>query len=655
MLGNFSVGDYFKEGAITFAWELSTRRLKIPADQIWVTIYPDDDEAYALWQKIARIPAERIVRLEDNWWGPAGETGPCGPDSELYLDRGPDFGCGRPDCRPGCDCARFLEFWNLVFMQFYQDANKVRTPLPRKHIDTGMGLERATMLLQGQKSVYETDLFRPIIAKGEELVGVAYGADSKIDFSLRVLADHSRAATFLIADGVLPGNEGRGYILRRILRRAIRHGRMMGLERPFLGETAKTVIDLMGDAYPELVDRESFILKVIGIEESKFSQTLAVGLRYLSEVIDKLRAQGAQEIPGQDAFRLYDTFGFPKELTAEVAGENRLSVDLAGFDRAMEKQRETGRAAAKFGLGPKQAVEAYEQLAVGETPFLCYQTIETDTRVVGIVSNGRPVEKALAGQEVEIVLEQSPFYPEGGGQVGDTGWITGEGGKARVSDTQRPLPTIISHRAVVAEGYVEVGDSVHAKVDGARRQAIARHHTSTHLLHKALHAVLGPHAQQAGSLVSPDRLRFDFAHLTALSREEMAEVERLVNESIRANYDVVTKVTNYSEAMSEGAVALFGEKYGETVRMVVIDDYSRELCGGTHVGRTGDIGTFIILGESSIGSGWRRIEALAGRAADEYVAEQRAVLDRLSQRLETKRVEERVSSLLGKIEAEPVG
>lgn len=650
MLGNFSVGDYFKEGAIKFAWELSTKRFNIPADRIWVSIYPDDDEAYALWKKIANLPAERLVRLDDNWWGPAGETGPCGPDSELYYDRGPEVGCGKPDCRPGCDCARFLEFWNLVFMQFYQDENKVRTPLPRKHIDTGMGLERMSMLLQGRSSVYETDLFRPIIARGEELVGARYGADGKIDFSLRVLADHSRAATFLIADGVLPSNEGRGYILRRILRRAVRHGRMMGLDRPFLSETAEVVIDKMGAAYPELVDRRDFILKVIRVEESRFNQTLNVGLSVLSDVIADLRARGAREVPGEEAFRLYDTYGFPKELTAEVARENGLSVDFAGFEKAMAKQRELARSAAKFGLGPRQAIEVYEQLAVGETTFIGHDVLETNTRVVGIIVGGQSVEKATAGQEVEIVLQQTPFYPEGGGQIGDTGWITGEGGKIQVLDTQRPLPLLISHRGVVSEGYVEVGDLVHAEVDGERRWDTARHHTSTHLLHKALREVLGPHATQSGSFVGPDRLRFDFAHLTAVSRDELAEVERIVSEKIRANLEVSTTVASYAEATAAGAVALFGEKYGETVRMVSIDSYSRELCGGTHVSRTGDIGTFVIIGESSIGAGLRRIEALAGRAADTYLAEQRAILDRLSRRLDSRRVEERVESLLGEIQ-----
>ena len=650
MLGNFSVGDYFKEGAIKFAWELSTKRFNIPADRIWVSIYPDDDEAYALWKKIAGLPAERLVRLDDNWWGPAGETGPCGPDSELYYDRGPELGCGKPDCGPGCDCARFLEFWNLVFMQFYQDENKVRTPLPRKHIDTGMGLERMSMLLQGRSSVYETDLFRPIIARGEELVGARYGVDGKIDFSLRVLADHSRAATFLIADGVLPSNEGRGYILRRVLRRAVRHGRMMGLDRPFLSETAEVVIDKMGAAYPELVDRRDFILKVIRVEESRFNQTLNVGLGVLSDVIADLRARGAREVPGEEAFRLYDTYGFPKELTAEVARENGLSVDFTGFEKAMERQRELARSAAKFGLGPKQAIEVYEQLAVGETTFIGHDVLETNTRVVGIIVGGQSVEKAAAGQEIEILLQQTPFYPEGGGQIGDTGWITGEGGKIHVLDTQRPLPLLISHRGVVSEGYVEVGDLVHAEVDGERRWDTARHHTSTHLLHKALREVLGPHATQSGSFVGPDRLRFDFAHLTAVSRDELAEVERIVSEKIRANLEVSTTIASYAEATAAGAVALFGEKYGETVRMVSIDSYSRELCGGTHVSRTGDIGTFVIIGESSIGAGLRRIEALAGRAADAYLAEQRAILDRLSRRLDSRRVEERVESLLGEIQ-----
>ncbi|MDA8187178.1 MAG: alanine--tRNA ligase [Dehalococcoidales bacterium] len=651
MCGNFSVGDYFKDGAISFAWELSTQRFKFPAERIWVTIYPDDDEAFALWQKIAGIPTERICRQEDNWWGPAGETGPCGPDSELYYDRGPEYGCGKPTCGPGCDCARFLEYWNLVFMQYYQDENKVRTPLPKTNIDTGLGLERAALLLQGAQTVYETDLFSPIIRREEEIAGIKYGKDARHDFSLRVIADHSRAATFLIADGVLPSNEGRGYILRRVIRRAVRHGKSLGLERPFLIDTVSVVIERMKDSYPELVEREDFIHKVIGFEESRFNQTLSTGLNVLDGIVADLKAKGQNVIPGDVAFRLYDTFGFPKELTAEVAEEHELTVDLARFGEEMERQREKARAAAKFGLGPKQRLEVYEQLAIGETGFVGHDHVEFKSPIIGIVAEGSSVEKASAGQKVELILEQTPFYPEGGGQVGDTGIIVGEAGKARVLDTQRPLPTLIVHEVEVTEGYLEVGDTARALVDVERRRDTARHHTATHLLHKALRQVLGPHATQAGSLVAPDRFRFDFTHLTALTRDELNEVARIVREKIRENMAVTATLASYTEATEAGAMALFGEKYGEVVRVISVDTWSRELCGGTHVARTGDIGSFVIVDESSVGTGLRRIEALAGRAADEYIQNQRQLLERLTRRLQTTNVEDRVNSLLAEVQS----
>ncbi|MBI4321655.1 MAG: alanine--tRNA ligase [Chloroflexi bacterium] len=646
MLGNFSVGDYFKEGAISFAWELVTQRFAFAPERIWVSIYPEDDEAFELWRKIAGIPEQRLVRLEDNWWGPAGESGPCGPDSELYWDRGPEFGCGKPSCMPGCDCARFLEFWNLVFMQYYQDENKVRTPLPKKHIDTGLGLERAAMLLQGGQSVYDTDLFSPIIRREEDLTGSRYGTNPNRDFSLRVIADHSRAMTFLIADGVLPSNEGRGYILRRVIRRAVRHGKLLGQERPFLNETVKVVVSAMKEAYPELAQREDFIYRVVSLEEARFNQTLSVGLGVLDTLVGDVVAKGEATIPGELVFRLYDTYGFPKELTQEVAAEHGLTIDQAGFEDAMRRQRERARAAAKFGLAPRERQAVYEQLPVQETTFVGHDKLDVDTYVVGLVAEGRVVEKVGEGQEVDIVLQQTPFYPEGGGQVGDAGIITGEAGRARVVDTQRPLPATILHQARVEEGYLEVGHLVHARVDAERRLDTARHHTATHLLHKALRDVLGSHAQQSGSLVAPDRLRFDFAHLGPMSKEELARVEGIVQEKVREDMSVKESHIRFAEAKAADVVALFGEKYGEIVRMISIDQYSRELCGGTHLSRTGQIGTFLIVGESGIGAGLRRIEALAGRAADELVRSQRDLLDRLAQRLQSTNVEERVEALL---------
>ena len=644
MLGNFSVGDYFKRGAIEFAWELITQRFKMPVDRLWVTIYPDDDEAYQLWLEISSLTPDRIVRLEDNWWA-AGDTGPCGPDSELYIDRGPEHGCGQPDCKPGCDCERFLEFWNLVFMQYNRLPNGDLVPLPRKNIDTGAGLERLAVLLQGAQSVYDTDIFQPLIRRAEELTGHTYKQDSKADFSLRVLADHSRAVTFLIADGVLPANEGRGYILRRILRRAVRHGRLLGLQRPFLTELARTVIGQMGDVYPELRQREEFILKVIDVEENRFGETLATGLSVLDQAIAELKQQGQTVIPGATVFRLYDTFGFPSELTIELANEAGLAVDLAGFETAMERQREQARAHARFGAGEVGNREAYKQLPI-EVEFLGYERTELTTQIVGIVANGEVQGRADAGSEVEIVLRETPFYAEAGGQVGDTGAIVGPAGKAEVVDTQRPVPNLIVHRARVVDGYLLSGDVVLAAIDVDRREAIRRHHTSTHLLHKALRNVLGNHVAQAGSLVAPDRLRFDFSHFQPVTAEELERIEREINAQIRANVPAETVITTYQEAVAAGAMALFGEKYGERVRMLCIGDYSCELCGGTHVRRTGDIGFLKIVSETSVAAGVRRIEAVAGEAAEAYVRQRFAAWDRLADALGSHNVEERVQRLL---------
>lgn len=653
MLGNFSVGDYFKEGAIEYAWEYSTQHLRLPPERIWVSIYPDDEEAYRLWQQIVGMPAERIVRLEDNWWGPPGDSGPCGPDSELYFDRGPEFGCGRPTCGPGCDCPRFLEYWNLVFMQYYQDEKGVRTPLPRKNVDTGMGLERVTMLLQGGRTVYETDLFQPIIRRAEEITGRRYGASDRGDFSLRVLADHSRGITFLIADGVLPSNEGRGYILRRIVRRAVRHGRLLGLDRPFLSQLCTTVIETMQEAYPELAQRRDYILRVVDFEEGRFQQTLAQGLQLLEEVIARVKAAGQAVIPGSEVFRLYDTFGFPVELTVEVAGEHGLSVDLPGFEAAMARQRERAREAARFG-GAMVAAEAYQELATAGVEFIGYDynRLSHETTVLGLITaDGRLVDRASAGDEVEIVLRETPFYPEGGGQVGDTGVIEGPAGRAQVLDTQRPQPTLIVHKARIVEGTLGAGEIVRATVDVQRRWDIMRHHTATHLLHQALRNVLGTHVTQAGSLVAPDRLRFDFTHFAPLTPEQLRAVEAEINDHIRADHHTEVTYTTYQEALAKGAMALFGEKYGDIVRMVTLDGYSRELCGGTHVLSTGQIGLFLITSESSIGAGLRRIEAVCGRVAEEYVRTQLNRLERLASLVQGPNVEERVQALQEEVAA----
>ncbi len=649
MLGNFSVGDYFKEGAIEFAWEFLTKRVGMDPNRIWPSIYSDDEESFHLWQKVTGIPPERIVRLEDNWWA-SGPVGPNGPDSEIYFDRGAELGCGKATCAPGCDCPRFLEVWNLVFMQYYTDAAGVRTPLPRKNIDTGMGLDRLTMLLQGKSSVYETDLFYPIIERAAAIAGVSYGIAEQTDYALRVVADHSRAITFLIADAVLPSNEGRGYILRRILRRAVRFGRLLGIQRPFLRETVDTVVQIFGEAYPELTQRQDFITKVVEMEEARFGQTLTVGLNLLDQMIGSYRERGVSQLSGEDVFRLYDTFGFPIELTTELAREAGLTVDLEGAEQAMERQREMARAASRFGASRRETAEVYAQLPL-DVSFLGYERLDATSQIVGMIAGGQIVGRMTAGDEGEIILRETPFYAESGGQVGDTGRIANERGVAEVLDTTRPVPNLISHRVRLVEGELLAGDVAEASVNGTRRADIARNHSATHLLHKALRETLGTHVQQAGSLVAPDRLRFDFTHFKPVSPEEIASIEEIVNREIRANLVKDTTITTYQEALAAGAMALFGEKYGDQVRMVCLGDFSCELCGGTHVERTGDIGFFLVASEESVGSGVRRIEALTGPVADSTVRRRLSVLDRLGQRLGGD-VEARVQGLLEELGGE---
>ncbi len=636
MLGNFSIGDYFKRGAITFAWELLTTGYGIAKNRLWATIYPTDDETFGLWQEIAGLPPERIVRLHENWWGPAGATGPCGPDTEIFLDRGADFGCGRPDCKPGCDCERFLEVWNLVLMQFNRQPDGTDVPLPRPSIDTGAGLERMTMVLNGYRSVYDTDLFMPIMERAGSLVGVRYGADAKTDYSLRVIGDHARAVTFLVGDGVLPSNEGRGYILRRVLRRAARHGHFMGMTEPFLGDTSQVVAELMGDAYPELLARRDFIARVIDQEERRFRETLSEGLERLDVLLDGL---STRVVPGDEAFRLYDTFGFPLDITKDRATERGFMVDEDGFRAAMEAQRERGRKAKKFGLDAWQ--ETYRSLALAETRFVGYDAHEAPGAIVNVMREGASVAEAHAGDAVEIVLDQTPFYAESGGQVGDTGTLTGPEGAVTITDTQKALGGMFVHLGVVATGLVRVGQTVTAAVSVDRRLDIARNHTATHLLHRALQTTLGEHATQHGSLVAPDRLRFDFSHLQAVTHEELTAIEARVNAAVRADMQVATAVVPYGQAVQAGAMALFGEKYGDTVRMVTVGQgdgerapYSRELCGGTHLHRTGEIGYVKVLSEGSIGAGLRRIEAVTGRGAEAYLNERLGLLDSVSRLLQ---------------------
>ncbi len=635
MLGNFSVGDYFKAEAISWAWELLTERFGIPAERWYPTVHPDDDFSYAYWRDVIGVPESRIYKLADNWWGPVGATGPNGPDSEIHYDRGEEFGCGRPECGPGCDCGRFLETWNLVFMEFFKEADGSQRPLPKKNIDTGMGLERISMILQGTGSVFETDLFYPILEEAAGLAGVRYKRDPRVDRSLRVIADHARGVTFLIGDGVFPGNEGRGYVLRRVLRRAIRHGRLLGLQQPFLGALADVVIELFGQQYPELVEKRDRIKRVIAHEEEHFSRTLAAGMARFDALVDQLKRAGETTIPGVEAFRLYDTYGFPLELTEELAREEGLGVDRAGFESALEQQRVVSRAGAatRFADTVRQRAELYARYSVQPTEFLGYSQLEAEATIVGILDLTRAIESAEAGQEIEVILDRTPFYGEAGGQVGDTGIIRTETGVADVLDTQRPTPELIVHRCLVREGFLQAGQRAEAAVDGERRAAIKRNHTATHLLHAALRRILGEHAQQAGSLVAPDRLRFDFTHLEALSQEQLRAVQSFVNEHVLRDEPVLAEYKPYREAIAEGAIALFGEKYGELVRVVSIPGVSMELCGGTHVSRTGEIGLFLITEESSVASGVRRIEAITGKRSAEFAWELLGVARTLSQQL----------------------
>ncbi|HEX5479915.1 MAG TPA: alanine--tRNA ligase [Dehalococcoidia bacterium] len=707
MLGNFSIGDYFKEEAIHWAWELLTTVFKLDGDRLWVSIFLDDDEAHGIWRSIG-LPEARINRYDSahNYWPPGDwdGIGPCGPNSEIFVDRGlqPDCDyCRRGECKPNLepDCGRFNEVWNLVFMTLYQDEHGNRTPLPKKNIDTGSGLERVACVLQGKDTVYETDIFRPIIARVEQVAGVRYGLeDEAVNRAVRVVAEHTRAATFLITDGVMPSNEGRGYVLRRILRRAVyfltqltsaERGARGGDEATMLDRIAGAVIEKMSYAYPDLLERGDFVRRLLAAEEAKFRETLERGRVHLVAVLTGATARGLQQLSGADAFRLYDTFGYPLELTQEIAREYGYDVDLEGFERELAAQRERGRAAAKFEYEAAR-VEAYTDLKEVRTRFVGYDRTHGESRVSAIIGAQGVQERAIEGEPVEIVLAQTPFYAEGGGQAGDTGEIIGPQARIVVEDTQSPAEGLIVHRGHVASGTIAVGDAVTARVDPAARHASMRNHTATHLLHAALREVLGTHVRQAGSLVAPDRLRFDFTHIEATKPEELAAVQRLVNEKIRDDIEVHPHEESYDDAIAGGAMALFGEKYRAQVRVVDIcghgaltgdsrqqttDNrdaaaapptttdhrpstnetcFSRELCGGTHVHRTGEIGAFVIESEGSVGSGVRRIEARTGALADAWVLDQQALVRRLASIVGAApaEVEARVASMRTELEAE---
>lgn len=619
MLGNFSVGDYFKEEAITWAWEFLTspQWMGLNPDRLSVTIHPEDDEAYRLWHEKIGIPEERIIKLEDNFWD-IGE-GPSGPNTEIFYDRGEEW-CdpNDPECYPGGENERFLEIWNLVFSQYNHNPDGSYTPLPQKNIDTGMGLERMASVMQNVPTNYDTDLFRPIIQATCEKAGVRYGADRETDIALKVIADHIRTIVFAVADGVLPSNEGRGYVLRRLLRRAVRYGRKLGMTRPFLYELTGVVADVMRDFYPEPAGKREFIERVIKGEEERFLETLTEGLHILEGVVEKARSEGRTAITGTEAFKLYDTYGFPLDLTEDFAREYGLSVDREGFEKEMERQRERARSARQDVNSMKVQGGPLDELKV-ESEFVGYGVWETGTEIVAIIRENELVDQLSQGQTGLLLLAKTPFYAESGGQVADRGTIVTGHGRLRVTDVQKGPRGEHVHTVVVEEGSVSVGESAQAQIDGSLRQDIVKNHTATHLLHKALKEVLGTHVNQAGSLVAPDRLRFDFTHVGAMTAEEIQDVERRVNEQIWANTIVETMIKPLDEAKAMGAMALFGEKYGEVVRVVKVGDYSLELCGGTHVHSTGEIGQFKIVSESGIGSGTRRIEAVTGRHAYAYV------------------------------------
>ncbi len=621
MLGNFSFGDYFKKEAIALAWRFLTEELKLDKDRLYVTVFTDDDEAADIWHEQEGVPRERIYRFgeKDNFWS-MGDTGPCGPCTEIFWDNGPEVGCGSPTCEVGCDCDRYMEIWNNVFMQFNRSADGTLTPLPKPAVDTGMGLERISTVMQGVKSNYDTDLLQGIIQFVAGLAGKKYRQDSNDDVSMRVIADHSRAITFLISDGVLPSNEGRGYVLRRIMRRAARHAKMLGFSEPVLYRTVDAVNGIMADAYPELLERESYVKKVILAEEERFSETLDRGLAILNDEIASLKSSGETVLPGDAVFRLYDTYGFPVDLTADIMAAEGMTVDEDGFALCMERQRSQAREHWK-GSGEEGIADIFKNLHSNglRTQFTGYEGHSGYSVVRALVIAGNGVEEATAGERVDLVSDATPFYGASGGQAGDTGVISTGNAHLRVVETSRPFPDLIVHRCQVEDGVVRIGEAIDMKVDTPERLATARNHTATHLLQSALREVLGDHVKQAGSLVEPDRLRFDFTHFSAVSDEELARVEELVNSHIMANERVDSREMAAAEAISSGATALFGEKYGETVRVVRVGDVSLELCGGTHVGAAGDIGFFKIASEAGIAAGVRRIEAVTGSGALAYV------------------------------------
>ena len=625
MLGNFSFGDYFKEDAIRFAWQFLTEVLGLPEERLWVTVFEDDDEAADIWLQTMKVDPDRFTRMgeKDNFWA-MGDTGPCGPCSEIFYDHGPDVPGGPPGS-PDEDGDRYVEIWNLVFMQFDRAADGTMTPLPKPSVDTGMGLERAAAVMQGVHSNYEIDLFANLIDAASKTLGVPNDGSS----SLNVIADHIRACAFLVTDGVLPGNEGRGYVLRRIIRRAIRHGKKLGVDDVFFSKLVGPLCDEMGEAYPELVKARKHVEKVLDKEERRFAETLDQGMEILEEAIATL---DGDELPGDLVFKLYDTYGFPADLTADIARERNLAIDQEGFEAQMAAQRDRARAASKFGAGGGDSIRTD-----AETQFSGYDFVEGPGAVVALFKDGEAVDELAAGEKGAVILDATPFYAESGGQVGDTGVLEAAEGTFEVEDTQKSGKANL-HVGRVESGTISVGDTVAAKVDARRRAAIVLNHSATHLMHAALREVLGDHVQQKGSLVAPDRLRFDFSHYESVKPEELARIEALVNEQIRRNVPAETRMMGYDEALASGAVALFGEKYGDEVRVLRLGDgFSVELCGGTHVSSTGDIGVFKIISEGGVAAGVRRIEAVTGKGALDWIEANQRMLDNVAGLLKSTR------------------
>lgn len=643
MLGNFSFGDYFKREAIAWAWEFITKHLEIPEEQLWVTIYPDDEEAFDIWTKEVGVNPKRVVKLEDNFWeiGP----GPCGPCSEIYVDLGPERGCS-DNCVLGCDCDRYLEIWNLVFTQFDRDEAGNYNPLAKKNIDTGAGLERIASVLQNKKSNFETDLIFPIIEYASKVSGVKYETSTKNDISLKVIADHARSMTIMILDGILPSNEGRGYVLRRIIRRAIRHGRLLGIETSFLAGAVDAVITIFGNVYPELVEKQDYIRKVISLEEERFHTTLAQGIELLSKLIADLKVTGKDVLDGKSAFKLYDTFGFPWELTAEILEENKFSLDKDAFDAAMNEQRERARAARQ----ENQRVSVPDLTGINVDSLKQDYNVTT-AKVVLLWKDGKAVEQVHDGEEVGIILDTTAFYAEGGGQAGDTGMIETEVGKVEIENAKKLANGTIYHIGMVVEGLIKVGDNVKILIDAEVKQATARNHTATHLLHAALKNIVGEHVNQAGSSVNSERLRFDFSHFEPLTTEQIEKIEQQVNEAILKAITVDINETTQNEAKEMGAMALFGEKYGDIVRVVNIKDFSVELCGGTHVNNVAEIGLFKIVSEAGVASGVRRIEAITGKLAYDKVNSVEKTLNKAASLLKSRNNEvvEKIEALLTQV------